>query len=225
MERFPGGFEERDLGPELELAAYVEEIPAGVDGLCVEPVEPGWEQRWREFHRPVRVGPLWLGPPWQSPPSDLTAIVIEPGLAFGTGAHPTTRLCVEFLLDLDRGSLLDLGCGSGVLSVAAAKLGFSPVFAVDHDPRAIAAAEQNAIANRVRVETRLLDVSSDPLSPTDVAVANIDLAVVGALASTVDSDRLVASGYFERDRPELDGFRQLARRTLDGWAADLYGRE
>jgi ribosomal protein L11 methyltransferase len=225
LERFPDGFEERDLGPELELAAYVEEIPPDVDGLHVEPVEAGWEERWREFHRPVRVGPLWLGPPWQTPPRDATAIVIEPGLAFGTGAHPSTRLCVEFLLELERGSLLDLGCGSGVLSVAAATLGFSPVTAVDHDPRAIAAAEQNAIANRVRVETLLLDVRNNQLPRADVAVANIDLVAVNALASTVDADRVVASGYYELDRPQLDRFRLLARRTLDGWAADLYGRE
>ena len=151
--------------------------------------------------------------------------MIEPGLAFGTGAHPTTRLCIEFLLELERGLLLDLGCGSGVLSVAAAKLGFSPVIAVDHDPRAIAAAEQNAIANSVRVETRLLDVRNDPLPRSDVAVANIDLVAVFALASTVESDKLVASGYYEHELPRLEGFAQLARRTLDGWAADLYDRE
>ena len=89
-------------------------------------VEAGWEDRWREFHRPVRVGPLWIGPPWETAPGDALAVVIDPGRAFGTGAHPTTRLCLELLLDLPRTSLLDVGCGSGVLSIAAARLGFGP---------------------------------------------------------------------------------------------------
>ena len=82
-----------DRGDELELAAYTDEEPP--PGALVEPVEDGWEHRWREFHRPVRVGPFWIGPPWEQPPRDVVPVVIDPGRAFGTGAHPTTRLCVE----------------------------------------------------------------------------------------------------------------------------------
>ncbi len=196
-----------------------------MDALQVEAIEEGWEERWREFHRGVCVGPLWIGPPWEEAPFDSIAVVVDPGLAFGTGAHPTTRLCVEFLLALDRGSLLDLGCGSGVLAVAAAKLGFAPVLAIDHDPRAIAAARQNAIVNGVEVQARLLDDTKDRLPPADVALANIDFAVVGALGAVLECTRIVTSGYYERDRPQLDGFRQVERRTLAGWAADLYDRE
>src|SRR5207237_4668829 len=99
-------------------------------------VEAGWEERWREFHRPVRIGRLWIGPPWEAPPGDALAVIIEPARAFGTGAHPTTRLCLELLVELrsELGAataVLDIGCGSGVLSIAAAKLGFAPVRAVD----------------------------------------------------------------------------------------------
>ncbi len=225
LERFPEGFEERELGGKLELAAYVEEIPGGIDGIQVEPVEDGWDERWREFHRSVRIGPLWVGPPWEAAPEGSIPVVIDPGLAFGTGAHPTTRLCAEFLLELDPGSLLDLGCGSGVLAIAAAKLGFEPVTAADDDPRAIGATDQNARVNGVSVDARLLDATTDELPRANVALANIEPAAIHALASRLDCDRLVASGYLERDRLDLPGFRSLRRKTAAGWAADLYGRE
>ena len=87
----------------------------------------GWEDRWRDFHHGVVVGRFWVGPPWEEAPAGVEAIVIDPGRAFGTGAHPTTRLTLELLQELEPGSLLDVGCGSGVLSIAAAKLGFAPV--------------------------------------------------------------------------------------------------
>ena len=86
------------------------------------------------------MGPLWIGPPWESAPADALAVVIDPGRAFGTGAHATTRLCLELLLDAPRGSVLDVGCGSGVLAIAAARLGFGPVAAVDVDEIAVDAA-------------------------------------------------------------------------------------
>ena len=185
----------------------------------------GWAERWREFHRPVRVGPLWVGPPWLEPPEDATAVVIDPGRAFGTGAHATTRLCVELLVELDRGSLLDVGCGSGVLAIAAARLGCQPVLAIDSDPVAVEAASENARANRVDVEPRLADALEDRLPAVDVAVANLTLHAVVALGGRLDSRLLVASGYLEREVPAPAGYRRLEHRAADGWAADVFARE
>lgn len=226
LELHPEGFEEA----EGELAVYTD--AAGEQRLrnlfanvSVRRVEPGWGERWREFHRPVWIGPLWVGPPWEEPPAEGPAIVIEPGRAFGTGSHPTTRLCLAFLLELERGSLVDLGCGSGVLSVAAAKLGYAPVLAIDREPAAIAAARRNAAANGVVIEARLADLLALEPPAADVAFANIDLAAVEALAPRLDVALLVTSGYFHARMPELDGFAHLERRIDGGWAADLFERE
>ncbi len=187
-------------------------------------VEPGWEDRWREFHRPVLIGPLWIGPPWETAPPDTLSVVIDPGRAFGTGAHPTTRLCLEFLLELPRTSVLDVGCGSGVLAIAAARLRFPSVSAVDCDPVAVAAAKANAAANGVSIAAQLLDALVGTLPSATIAVANIALGAVEALAPRLDVDSLVTSGYLASDVPELVGFRHTVRRELDGWAADLHLR-
>lgn len=229
LELFPEGFEERELADELELAAYgdaeaEERLARALGPVLSERVEDGWEERWKEFHRPVRVGPLWVGPPWEEPDGNAIAVVIDPGLAFGTGAHPTTRLCLELLLGLESDALLDLGCGSGVLSVAAAKLGFAPVLALDLDGAAVDATRANAEQNGVRVEARRADVLNDPLPAAAVAVANIALPVVEAVAGRLDASLLVASGYLASERPETPGWGVLERRESDGWAADLLQR-
>jgi ribosomal protein L11 methyltransferase len=190
----------------------------------VTEVEPGWEDRWREFHRPVRVGPLWIGPPWETAPADALTVTIDPGRAFGTGAHPTTRLCVELLAEVPRGVLLDVGCGSGVLAIAAARLGFAPVVAVDVAEAAVDATRANAAANGVELDVRLLDAATGELPPTETAVANVDLATVERLAARVDARGLVLSGYLVADVPRLDGFAHVDRRALDGWAADRFER-
>jgi ribosomal protein L11 methyltransferase len=123
---FPEGFEEAERRDGLELAAYTDgagcERMRGAFGQAASvPVEHDWADRWREFHRPVRAGPFWVGPPWEQPPANELAVVVDPGRAFGTGAHPTTRLCLELIAEAESGSLLDIGCGSGVLAIAAAK--------------------------------------------------------------------------------------------------------
>ena len=227
----PGGFEEIDDGDEVELAAYVEApgeaaIRAVFPAAVATAVEAGWEDRWREFHRPAWAGGVWLGPPWEALPVGALAVVIDPGRAFGTGAHPTTRLCVELLAGLERrGSLLDIGCGSGVLAIAAARLGFRPIVAVDDDPIAVEVAQANAVANGVAIETRLLDATVGDLPTVDVAVANISLAAVNLVLARVRSDVAVTAGYLATNVLAAPGWQRLARNELDGWAADLLTRE
>ena len=227
LELFPDGFEERDADAGVELAAYTDtagETRARAvfgDITAVDVVE-GWEDRWREFHQGVRVGPLWVGPPWEQPPDGLQAVVIEPGLAFGTGAHPTTRLCLELLAELPRGSLLDVGCGSGVLAVAGAKLGFAPVHAVDLDPVAVETTVANAAANGVDVDARVGDAHAGELPETGTTVANLTLDDVRMLAPLIGSPYLVTSGYLTADHLELPGRTGRRRGTLDGWAADVW---
>ena len=214
----------------VELVAYTD--AAGEDRLArafgktfSSAVADGWQDLWRRFHRGVRVGTLWVGPPWQAATPGSTAVWIEPGRAFGTGAHATTRLCLELVESLRRGSLIDVGCGSGVVAIAAAKLGFEPVVAIDVDPAATEAAAGNAAANGVRLEVLLADATASQLPSADVAVANIAAATVSALAPRLRSPRLIASGYLEPDHPAVPGYRRVERRVLEGWAADVYAIE
>jgi ribosomal protein L11 methyltransferase len=227
LELEPEGFEERERGDELELAAYTDayggaRIARAFGKVHEEALRDDWADRWRTFHHPVRAGPFWVGPSWEGAPDDAIAIVIDPGLAFGTGAHATTRTCLELLPELPRGSLLDAGCGSGVLSVAAAKLGFAPVHALDDDHFAVETAAANAASNEVAIEARLADVTLDPLPRVDVAVANIALATVESVAARLSAAELITSGYLVSDRPDLDRWAHVERRELEGWAADRW---
>ena len=214
---FPDGVEELDGA----FAVYADEPPVGFDVLEADDVPEGWEQRWREFHHGVDVGRFWVGPPWEQPSTGSDPIVIDPGRAFGTGAHPTTRLTLELLQEQPPGSLLDVGCGSGVLAIAGAKLGFAPVVGLDLDEAAVEATLANARANGVRVRARRADALLGELPETDVAIANIELGVVQRLLPLLRAPRVVTSGYLDRDRPEVEGWRHVARREADGWAADL----
>jgi ribosomal protein L11 methyltransferase len=208
----------------------------------VDDVAQGWEDGWRAFHHGVQVGRIWVGPPWElpqavpvfppgvgglaadassteEPPADAVAVVIDPGRAFGTGAHATTRLCLELLQELEPTSLLDVGCGSGVLSVAAAKLGFAPVTAVDVDAVSLETTRANAAANGVTVEIRT------ELEPSHLAVMNIALDVVERMLPELPVERAITSGYLQRDEPRAEGWRAQERRVRDGWAADLLERD
>jgi ribosomal protein L11 methyltransferase len=228
-DRFVNGWEEVADGELVELAVYGGDeegrVLASLLGPVSErPVEDDWAERWREFHRPAVVGPLWIGPPWELLPPDRIAVVVEPGRAFGTGAHATTRLCLELLLEQEPTGLVDLGCGSGVLSIAAAKLGFAPVTAVDVDPAAIVACRENATRNGAAVEARLLDLRTEAPPAADLAVANIERGLVEDVAGRLAAPRLIASGYLESDAVTLPGLRRVDRRTAEGWAAELFER-
>ena len=208
---FPEGVEELDGA----FAVYTDEPPLGFDVVEVDEVREGWEDAWREFHHSVVVGRLWVGPPWETPASGAIPVFVDPGRAFGTGAHPTTRLCLELLQTLERASLLDVGCGSGVLSIAAAKLGYSPVTAIDVDAVAREVTQTNAAANGVEVGV------GEALVPAVVGVMNIALDVVESLLPDLPVGRAITSGYLERDEPTAAGWQRVDRRTRDGWAADL----
>jgi ribosomal protein L11 methyltransferase len=227
---FPEGFEEAERGDKFELSAYTDEggearMSAVFGAVAAKDVPADWEERWKHFHRPVRAGRMWIVPPWEEAPPGEESITIDPGRAFGTGAHPTTRLCLELVSELEPASLVDVGCGSGVLAIAATKLGFAPVIGLDSDPYAIMAAEANAAANGVEFDLRRADARVDPLPRTDVGVANINEALVAAIGPRLECTLLVTSGYFEPHVPRLPRFRPIARRRLDGWAADLHSRE
>ena len=145
IELAPSGVEQVDGEGFVEFAVYgvpgeLPELPYGtasVGGVEVtvtgEEVPDDWAERWKRFHVPVLIGGrLYVRPPWEEPAvrPGVAEIVIDPGRAFGTGSHATTRLCLELMLELEpTGSFVDLGCGSGLLAIAAAKLGFGPVVA------------------------------------------------------------------------------------------------
>jgi ribosomal protein L11 methyltransferase len=223
-----------DLFPEgvtveggIEFAAYTK--AGGEERLwqvfgpgAATDVEAGWNEAWKRFHRPVQIDRLWVGPPWEAPADGLVPVVVDPGLAFGTGAHPTTQLCLRFLLEHEPISLLDLGCGSGVLSIAAAKLGYAPVTAFDLDDAAVAATRANAEVNSVELKVERRDVLSDPLPSAGLALANIASEPLTKVAPRVESAELVASGYLVSEELELEGWRLVERKELQGWVADLF---
>jgi len=198
-ERGEGYVEYAIYGGEGELPELGEVEAAAGDGLVevvATEVPDDWADRWQDFHKPLLVGDrLWLRPSWepQHPDPEVTDLVVDPGRAFGTGAHPTTRMCLELMLDLAAageasGELTDLGTGSGVLAIAAAKLGWSPVRAYDHEAPAIEAATTNAAANDVSVdfERRNLRESLPTLAPT--VVANMTAPILKLVAEQLSGD-------------------------------------
>jgi ribosomal protein L11 methyltransferase len=191
----PAGWQEADGGDTLTfwLAEGAETDDRTVSALArlgalgaleVARERPGWEDAWRRFHKPRVLGRLYVRPPWYPARDDLLDVVVEAGLAFGTGGHASTRQCLEEIQLIPPGSLLDLGSGSGVVSFAALRLGFSPVCGVDIDPIAVHAAAGNAALNDLRPTFLVGDATAPEcaLPAADTVVANIALAPILRLA-------------------------------------------
>jgi ribosomal protein L11 methyltransferase len=251
LELAPGGVEEVDLGEDgVEYAVYgppgelpvLPDLEAVVGEALIEvrtsELPDDWSERWKRFHRPLVLGErLAVRPPWESPIGTGVELVIDPGQAFGTGAHATTRLCLELLLELadagpERGPLLDLGCGSGVLAIAAANLGFGPVTAVDFDPLSVDATRDNAAVNGVQFDVARCDLRSDPLPTAPTVLANLlrPLLLDYAARLTDPPRTLVASGLLVDEADEIasafaaDGLREHDRRDRGAWTALLLAR-
>jgi ribosomal protein L11 methyltransferase len=229
------GAAEREVDGAVEYALYApegelprpEEIRAlagdALVGVRAEPVEPGWEVRWHEHLHPVRVRDLVVRPPWiEGSPDDL---VIDPGPYFGAGTHATTRLCLELLQDCPPGgALCDWGAGTGVLAIAAARLGWAPVLPVELEPGALSVIRANAARNGVEVEVRRLDLRAGaPWAPTVVANLPRPVMLEAARGLARPPERVIAAGMLSREADAVaaafEPLRERRRLEADGWAA------
>jgi ribosomal protein L11 methyltransferase len=250
LELAPAGVEEVDVSDNVvEYAVYgapgelpqLPDLHAAAGGALVEisttEIADDWSERWREFHRPLVLGDrLTVRPPFQAPGETALDVVIDPGQAFGTGAHATTQLCLELLLHGPaQGSFVDIGCGSGVLAIVAAKLGWGPVLALDHDPAAVQAAGENAARNDVALDVRLFDLRAEQVPDCDFGAANVlarplrawaasqrrlppALILGGVLVDEADgvAGAFAIRGLLERERRELGGWAALALARASG---------
>jgi ribosomal protein L11 methyltransferase len=272
LELAPAGVEEVRVGQDtVEYAVYGApgELPSLPDlravagdalvEISTSELADDWQERWKQFHRPVLLEPpgppegidhtvpaLHVRPPWEAPSpyreGPVREIVIDPGQAFGTGAHASTRMCLELLMELAacepaRGALLDVGTGSGVLAIAAAGLGFDPVLGLDHERESVEAARENAVVNGVEIAVRRFELRTqalpwldgpDTLAPPIVVLANLLRPLLLELASnmTVTPAHLIASGLLRDEVDEVVGafvgrlgLRERERRASGEWAA------
>lgn len=218
------------FGEDADIPAILAAVQQAIDleqppRHVVERVaEQDWVRLTQSQFEPIRISPrLWIIPTWHTAPDPAALnLVLDPGLAFGTGSHPTTRLCLQWLDRNIRGgeTVLDYGCGSGILAIAAKRLGAGTVVGVDIDPQAVTSAEQNARQNQVEAAFYLPD--SAPGLSADVVVANIlanPLKVLAPLLadSTRSGGRIVLSGILANQAEEtLAVYRQWFDIAVDG---------
>lgn len=204
-------FESEKLAREAAAVLAVQDFFAGCELLGVADVpEQDWVRLTQSQFTPVEITPeFWIVPTWHEPPTQARQVIrLDPGLAFGTGTHPTTRMCLRWTARRPDGSLgrvLDYGCGSGILAIGAAKFGATEIDAVDIDPAAVEATRLNADANNVELNAGLPDLAAGRY---DIVLANIlatPLKVLAPLlcAHVKGGGSLVMAGILERQADEL----------------------
>jgi ribosomal protein L11 methyltransferase len=214
------GIAEEGGSTTLHFPARADDLP--VPGRWEEVPDTDWHAAYRSSIEPITVGPLTVVPPWLGTPS-ATTLVIEMGQAFGTGHHETTTGCLAALLELelDGRRVLDVGTGTGLLAIAAARLGAAEVVGCDTDPLSIEAAAENAARNGVELALHLGSLDAVPPGGFDVVVANIDTATLSRLAPDIAarlarSGSLVASGVsIERREEAIAAFDAAGLPVLD----------
>jgi ribosomal protein L11 methyltransferase len=251
LELAPNGVEEDSGDGWVEYAIYGApgELPElgqlraavgdGVVEVGASEIPDDWADRWRDFHRSVviddrlRVRPSWIAAGGERVDVD---VVVDPGQAFGTGAHATTRMCLELLLELaDReeaaGGLTDLGTGSGVLAIAAAKLGWGPVSGFDYEWAALDAAGANAAANGIALELGRVNLREEVPALASTVMANLTVPLLVSVAERLSGPPprwLVASGMLPAEVAQVEGafgargLAVVARRQSWDWAASLF---
>ncbi|WP_421317180.1 50S ribosomal protein L11 methyltransferase [Aeromonas veronii] len=195
--------------------AFFQQIFGENVGYKVEQLEDkDWVREWMDHFHPMQFGErLWICPSWRDVPNpDAVNVMLDPGLAFGTGTHPTTALCLQWLdgLDLTGKTVVDFGCGSGILGIAALKLGAARVIGIDIDPQAIQASRDNAARNGVADQIELYLPADQPQDvEADVVVANILAGPLRELAPLIaghgkPGSLMALSGVLESQAPELE---------------------
>jgi ribosomal protein L11 methyltransferase len=243
----PGLTPERNAWEQSQVTALFDEVNLSIaeistalseEGFQINPpvertvAEQDWVRLTQSQFDPIQVGQrLWVVPSWHEAPKDPNAVclAVDPGLAFGTGSHPTTKLCMQWLeeqVDLSNQSLLDYGCGSGILAIAAKRLGCGPAIGVDIDPQAVISAKDNAIRNEVEVSFYLPE-EDQPESQHNIVVANILANPLQVLAPALcqriaPGGHIVLSGILERQAQEVIATYQPwlelhVWRECDGW--------
>lgn len=194
--------------------------------------EQDWERAWMDDFKPTLFGQrLWICPSWIEPPEpEAVNLILDPGLAFGTGTHPTTSLCLHWLdqAELSNKTLIDYGCGSGILALAALKLGAAKAYAVDIDEQALLATKNNAANNLLGSDQLVINFPQALEEPVDLIIANILLAPLLKLGSTFkallnNQGTLVVSGLLKEQASELiaayqNDFSCSNTLTQDGWS-------
>jgi ribosomal protein L11 methyltransferase len=239
-ERGPGWVEFAIYGPPGEVPELGELKAAaggGVVDVTATAVPDDWADRWTDFHRPIEVGKIGVRPSWWDAKDGLIDVLVDPGRAFGTGGHPTTRLSLALLLVLEEageagGPLADWGTGSGVLAIAAAKLGWGPITGCDREPAALEAAAANAEVNGVELALERVDVREQAPPVARTVSANLTAQLLcecaGHLVGSSELPRaLVCSGLLEEQIDEVTeafaacGLEVAECRTEGDWAALL----
>lgn len=203
---------ETDPAPTI---AFFQQIFGENVGYKVEQLEDkDWVREWMDHFHPMQFGErLWICPSWRDVPNpDAVNVMLDPGLAFGTGTHPTTALCLQWLdgLDLTGKTVVDFGCGSGILGIAALKLGAARVIGIDIDPQAIQASRDNAARNGIADQIELYLPADQPQDvEADVVVANILAGPLRELAPLIAGhgkagSLMALSGVLESQAPELE---------------------